>query len=100
MGSLIVMGIILVVGLGWYMALRRQAEQLPAGARSAVPAVVLALALGVPAAMLAFSVCWVIPAGHVGVKVLFGQVDSAPLREGLNAWCGTRSTTLSWWIRG
>ena len=44
----------------------------------------LAVALGVPVAILAFSVFRIIPAGHVGVKVLFGHVDPVPLREGLN----------------
>ncbi len=37
-----------------------------------------------PAIILFFSVFRIIPAGHVGVKVLFGEVDSTPLREGLN----------------
>jgi regulator of protease activity HflC (stomatin/prohibitin superfamily) len=34
--------------------------------------------------ILFFSVFRIIPAGHMGVKVLFGQVDPSPLREGLN----------------
>jgi prohibitin 2 len=46
--------------------------------------VILALAIGVPALIFLLSIFRVIPAGQVGVKVLFGQVDPAPLREGLN----------------
>ena len=45
---------------------------------------ILALAIGVPALIFLLSIFRVIPAGQVGVKVLFGQVDPAPLREGLN----------------
>ena len=84
MGKMILGGIILAVGLWWYMALRRQTDQLPPGARSVVPVVVLALALGVPVAMLLGALLWIIPAGHVGIKVLFGEVAPVPLREGLN----------------
>jgi prohibitin 2 len=46
--------------------------------------VILALAIGVPALIFLLSIFRVIPAGQVDVKVLFGQVDPAPLREGLN----------------
>ncbi len=37
-----------------------------------------------PALIFIFSIFRVIPAGQVGVKVLFGEVISVPLREGLN----------------
>jgi len=46
--------------------------------------VILALAIGVPALIFLLSIFRVIPAGQVDVKVRFGQVDPAPLREGLN----------------
>ena len=84
MGKLVFAGVVLVVGLALHRALRRQADRLPAAARSAAPTLVLVLALGIPAAILAFSVLRIITAGHVGVKVLFGQVEPVPLREGLN----------------
>jgi regulator of protease activity HflC (stomatin/prohibitin superfamily) len=73
-----------VAGLLLYVALKKRADRLPPAARSAAPALVLLIAIGVPAAILVFSVFRIIPAGHVGVKVLFGQVDAVPLREGLN----------------
>lgn len=84
MGKLVFAGVVLVLGLAVYGALRRQAEYMPAGLRSLAPRVVLLLAIGIPATILAFSIFRIIPAGHVGVKVLFGQVDPVPLREGLN----------------
>lgn len=84
MGKLIFAGAVLLGGLALYGALRRRGERLPAGMASFLPRMVLGLTIGIPAAILAFSIFRIIPAGHVGVKVLFGQVDSAPLREGLN----------------
>jgi regulator of protease activity HflC (stomatin/prohibitin superfamily) len=44
----------------------------------------LVIAVGIPAVIFAFSIFRIIPAGHVGVKVLFGQVEPLPLWEGLN----------------
>jgi prohibitin 2 len=82
--KLIFAAAVLVVGLALHRSLRQRAEQLPGGARLLVPRVILLLALGVPAAIVVFSVFRVIPAGQVGVKVLFGEVDPVPLREGLN----------------
>jgi regulator of protease activity HflC (stomatin/prohibitin superfamily) len=84
MSKLVFAAVVLVAGLGLYGALRRQADRLPAGLRSLGPGLVLALAIGIPAAILVFSVLRIIPAGQVGVKVLFGQVETVPLREGLN----------------
>jgi hypothetical protein len=49
-----------------------------------VPRAILTVAMGVPALIFLLSIFRVIPAGQVGVKVLFGQVDPSPLREGLN----------------
>jgi regulator of protease activity HflC (stomatin/prohibitin superfamily) len=74
----------LLVGLGVQAAVRKRADLLPGPVRSAVPILLLALAVAPPALIFVFSVFRVIPAGHVGVKVLFGQVDPVPLREGLN----------------
>lgn len=84
MGKLIFAAVVLVLGVGLYGALRRQAEYMPAGVRSLAPRLVLLVAIGVPATILLFSIFRIIPAGHVGVKVLFGQVEPQPLREGLN----------------
>src|SRR5262245_64626783 len=76
--------VVLVAGLAIQGALRRRADGLPPGLRTFAPRLVLLLALAVPAIILFFSIFRIIPAGHVGVKVLFGQVDPTPLREGLN----------------
>ena len=84
MSKLIFAGIILLVGLLLQAMLRRRADSLPPGFRTFGPHLVLLLAIGVPALIFLFSVFRIIPAGHVGVKVLFGQVDPSPLREGLN----------------
>jgi regulator of protease activity HflC (stomatin/prohibitin superfamily) len=84
MGKLIFAAVVLVAGLGAYNVLRHRADRLPGRLGLAGQRVLLAAALGIPLAILAFSVFRIIPAGHVGVKVLFGQVDPTPLREGLN----------------
>jgi len=84
MGKLIFALFVLVVGLGFYGAIRRRRNLLPEGFEQLVPRVILAVAIGVPALVFLLSIFRVIPAGQVGVKVLFGQVDPAPLREGLN----------------
>jgi regulator of protease activity HflC (stomatin/prohibitin superfamily) len=83
MGKLILAVVILVVGLAIHGVIRRQ-SRFGSGALSLVPRGVRALAIGIPALIFIFSVLRIIPAGHVGVKVLFGQVDAVPLREGLN----------------
>ena|SRR2546425_12392062 len=84
MGKLIFAAIWLVVGLGLHGGLRRRADLLPVAFRSVVLSVVMVIAVAPPALIFIFSVFRVIPAGEVGVKVLFGQVDAVPLREGLN----------------
>jgi prohibitin 2 len=84
MAKLIFSVVVLAVGLALFAALQRRRDLLPGVLATLVPRAVLALAVGVPALVLVFSVFRVIPAGHVGVKVLFGEVDPAPLREGLN----------------
>ena len=84
MGKLILAGIILVAGLAAHGALRRRADWLSAGAQSLAQRVILVVTIAVPVMILAFSILRIIPAGHVGVRVLFGQVEPIPLREGLN----------------
>ncbi|MBI2157330.1 MAG: prohibitin family protein [Candidatus Rokubacteria bacterium] len=84
MGKLVFATIVLLVGLSLYGALQRRGHLLPFGLGSMVPRAVLAIAIGVPALIFVFSIFRVIPAGQVGVKVLFGQVEPVPLREGLN----------------
>ncbi|MBI4638014.1 MAG: prohibitin family protein [Candidatus Rokubacteria bacterium] len=84
MSKLIFAAVVLLVGLGVHSALRRRRDLMPLGLGTLVPQAVLVLALGVPAVILGFSIFRIIPAGEVGVKVLFGQVDPVPLREGLN----------------
>ncbi len=44
----------------------------------------LAAGIVIPVLIVLFSTLVVVPAGHVGVVVLFGQVGPAPLSEGLN----------------
>ncbi len=84
MGKLIVAAVVLVVGLAFYYALKRQADLFRNSALALVPRVVLTLAVAIPCVILIFSIFRIIPAGQVGIKVLFGEVDPAPLREGLN----------------
>ena len=83
MGKLVFAGIVLAVGLAlWATARRQPVFQRPP--LVLVPPAVFALAVGIPALIFVFSIFRIIPAGEVGVKVLFGQVDPVPLREGLN----------------
>jgi regulator of protease activity HflC (stomatin/prohibitin superfamily) len=83
MAKLIFAALVLVAGVTVYGALKRQ--MLVRGPLAGVVGrLVLVLSIGVPALIVLFSVFRIIPAGHVGVKVLFGQVEAQPLREGLN----------------
>jgi regulator of protease activity HflC (stomatin/prohibitin superfamily) len=83
MGKLIFAAIVLGIGLALHGVLRRQTVwQGPLAV--VATRLVFGAAVGIPALILLFSVFRIIPAGHVGVKVLFGQVDPHPLREGLN----------------
>jgi regulator of protease activity HflC (stomatin/prohibitin superfamily) len=84
MGKLIFAAIVFVVGYALFAAVRRQRQLLPGALTEIVPRVILAFAIGIPALVVLFSVLRIIPAGHVGVKVLFGEVEPVPLREGLN----------------
>jgi regulator of protease activity HflC (stomatin/prohibitin superfamily) len=83
MSKLVFAVLVLMVGLAAYGALRQRGV-FAAGPLAFLPRLVLAVAVGVPALIFVFSVFRIIPAGHVGVKVLFGGVDPVPLREGLN----------------
>ena len=84
MGKLIFAGIVLAVGVTVFIALERRRNLLPGPLSVIVPRVILVLTIAIPGLILTFSVLRVIPAGHVGVKILFGEVDPVPLREGLN----------------
>jgi regulator of protease activity HflC (stomatin/prohibitin superfamily) len=87
MSKLIFAGIVLAVGLTIFIALERRRNLLPGALSVVVPRMILVLTIAIPGLILIFSVLRVIPAGHVGVKILFGEVDPVPLREGLNiAW--------------
>jgi len=83
MGKLIFAVIVFVLGVAAYNVLRRPGF-LPPALATIVPRLLLAVSIGIPAFIVIFSVLRIIPAGHVGVKVLFGQVEPQPLREGLN----------------
>jgi len=84
MSKLVFATLVLLVGLAVWATMRRQPELFRTGPMAVVPRAVLVLAIGIPALIFLLSVFRIIPAGHVGVKVLFGQVDPTPLREGLN----------------
>ncbi len=60
------------------MGVRRQRQLLPATLAEIVPRAILAFAIGIPALIVLFSVFRIIPAGQVGVKVLFGEVEPVP----------------------
>lgn len=68
MGKLIFAAVVLVVGLAFYYALKRQADLFRSGALALVPRVVLALAVGIPCVVFIFSIFRIIPAGQVGIK--------------------------------
>src|SRR5919197_1631662 len=84
MSKLIFAGIVLAVGLTIFIALERRRNLLPGALSVVVPRMILVLTIAIPGLILIFSVLRVIPAGHVGVKILFGEVEPVPLREGLN----------------
>jgi len=84
MGKLIFAAVVFILGYLMYLGLSRQRESLPRAIGVILPRVVLFLSIAIPAVILFFSVFRIIPAGQVGVKVLFGEVEPVPLREGLN----------------
>src|SRR5881628_3564531 len=84
MGKLVFAAIAFVVGYALYVTVQRQRRLLPTALAEIVPRAILAVAIGIPALIVLFSIFRIIPAGQVGVKVLFGEVEPVPLREGLN----------------
>jgi len=84
MGKLVFAAVVFVFGYALYVLVHRQSRLLPTTLAQIVPRAILAFAIGIPALILVFSIFRIIPAGQVGVKVLFGQVEPVPLREGLN----------------
>lgn len=68
MGKLIFAAVVLVVGLAFHYALKRQADVFRSGALALVPRVVLTLAVGIPCVIFIFSVFRIIPAGQVGIQ--------------------------------
>jgi regulator of protease activity HflC (stomatin/prohibitin superfamily) len=84
MGKLVFAAIVFVLGYALYATVRRQRQLLPTTLAEIVPRAILAVAIGIPALIMIFSIFRIIPAGQVGVKVLFGEVEAVPLREGLN----------------
>ena len=84
MSKLVFAAVVFVLGYVLYVAVRRQRHQLPTALAEIVPRAILAVAIGIPALVVLFSIFRIIPAGQVGVKVLFGHVEPMPLREGLN----------------
>src|SRR2546428_13024064 len=84
MVKLVFAAIVFVVGCARYVTVHRQRRLLPTALAAIVPRAILAVAIGIPALIVLFSIFRIIPAGQVGVKVLFGEVEPVPLREGLN----------------
>ena len=91
MGKLIFAAIMVLVGIVGFKVLKRisfEARAQKSGALATAfklaSTIVLITGIGIPSLVFLFSIFRVIPAGHVGVKVLFGEVDSIPLKEGLN----------------
>src|SRR5437773_11176344 len=85
MGKLVFAAIVFVVGYALYVTVQRQRRLLPTALAEIVPRAILAVAIGIPALIVLFSIFRIIPSGQVGVKVLFGEVEPVPLREGLHA---------------
>ena len=91
MAKLIFAGVMLILGVAISRFLRRLADGAVANRRhewvrtfEVGSQVVLAGGVLIAATIFITSIFVVIPAGHVGVKVLFGNVDPRPLSPGLN----------------
>ena len=90
MGKLIFALILLALGIGASRALASMAAAPGGPWQRAAPhlrlasRVVLAISVVVPVLVVLLSTFKVIPAGHVGVATLFGQVQPRALPEGLN----------------
>lgn len=91
MAKFIFAGVILILGVIINQVLKRMADGIATGRRPELARILIigshvSLALGVlvAAVIVVTSIFVVIPAGQVGVKVLFGNVDPKPLSQGLN----------------
>jgi regulator of protease activity HflC (stomatin/prohibitin superfamily) len=90
MGKLIFALVLFVLGLGASRALASMAAapsgpwQRAARGLHLASRAVFAVGVALPALIVLLSTFKVIPAGHVGVATLFGQVQPKPLQEGLN----------------
>lgn len=83
MSKLVLAVIVFLVGMGISRYLER-AEDLPPQARKLGSRLTFVGGIAIPVLILIFSTFRIIPAGHVGVALLFGQVQPVPLKEGLN----------------
>jgi regulator of protease activity HflC (stomatin/prohibitin superfamily) len=91
MGKLIFAAVMVVLGFTISRVLKRMADGAVASRRQewvrtlqVSSQLSLAAGLFIAAVIVITSIFVVIPAGHVGVKVLFGSVDPRPLNPGLN----------------
>ena len=83
MSKLVLAVIVFLAGMGISRFLDR-AEELPLQARRLASRLTFVGGIAIPILILIFSTFRIIPAGHVGVALLFGQVQPVPLQEGLN----------------
>ena len=83
MSKLVLAVVVFLVGMGISRYLDR-AEDLPPQVRRLASRLAFAGGIVIPLLILLFSTFRIIPAGHVGVALLFGQVQPVPLKEGLN----------------
>ena len=83
MSKIILAVVVFLVGMGISRYLNRT-EDLPLQVRRLGARLAFLGGIVVPALILLLSTFRIIPAGHVGVALLFGQVQPVPLREGLN----------------
>ena len=92
MSKLVLAIILFLIGLGAFKVLNRMADSAAQRTRieglgrtlGIVARLALAAGIIIPVLIVLFSTLVVVPAGHVGVVVLFGQVRPAQLDEGLN----------------
>jgi len=92
MSKLVLAMILFLIGLGAFKVLNRMADSAAQRTRieglgrtlGIVARLALAAGIIIPVLIVLFSTLVVVPAGHVGVVVLFGQVRPAQLDEGLN----------------
>src|SRR5206468_3927094 len=63
MGKLVFAAIVFVVGYALYVTVQRQRRLLPTALAEIVPRAILAVAIGIPALIVLFSICRIIPDG-------------------------------------